>query len=265
MMEIIKLSATPRTESGKSPSNRLRRTGQIPAICYGKGLAAFSVAVVPKELLQVLKSPHGKNSVIELSVKDSQSYTVMVRDFGYHPISRDLLHADFLQVKLDQPVDVEVPVRCTGKAKGTVTGGILQQIFRNLPIRCLPANIPVVIDIDVNELDLGDTVKAGQVKLPEGVKVRLPEDQTVVVVAVPEKGEEVAAGVPGAPGAPGAAAAAAAPAAAGAKAAAPAAGGKAAAPAAGGKAAAPAAGGKAAAPAAGGKAAAPAAKPAAKK
>ncbi len=71
MMEIIKLSATPRPDCGKSPSNRLRRTGQIPAVCYGKGLAAFSVAVAPKELLQVLKSAHGRNSVIELNVKDA--------------------------------------------------------------------------------------------------------------------------------------------------------------------------------------------------
>ena len=247
MMEIIKLSATPRPDCGKSPSNRLRRTGQIPAVCYGKGLAAFSVAVAPKELLQVLKSAHGKNSVIELNVKDAQNYTVMVRDYGYHPISRDLLHADFLQVKLDQPVDVDVPMRCTGKAKGLVAGGILQQIFRNLPIRCLPEKIPVDIEIDVTELELGDTIKAGKVKLPDGVKVRLPEEQTIVVIAIPEKGEEAPAAAPGAPAA-----------------AAPAAGGKAAAPAAGGKAAAPAAGGKAAAPAAGAKAA-PAAKPAAKK
>lgn len=244
MMEIIKLSATPRPDCGKSPSSRLRRTGNIPAVCYGKGLTAFSVAIAPKELLQVLKSPHGKNSVIELNVKDAQNYTVMVRDYGYHPISRELLHADFLQVKLDQPVDVEIPVHCTGKSKGSVAGGILQQIFRNLPIRCLPEKIPVLVEIDITELDLGDTIKAGAIKLPEGVKVRLPEEQTVIVIAIPEKGEEAAA-------TPGAAAAA------------PAAAGKAA-PAAGAKAAAPAAGAKAAAPAAG-KAAAPAAKPAAKK
>ncbi|TKD08994.1 50S ribosomal protein L25/general stress protein Ctc [Polyangium fumosum] len=237
-MEIIKLSATRRQESGKGPSNRLRRTGNIPAICYGKGLEAFPVAVSPKALLEVLKSAHGKNSVIELAVEGSDKLTVMVRDYGYHPISRELVHADFLQVKLDQPVDVEIPVRCVGKSKGVAGGGILQQIFRNLPIRCLPEKIPALVEIDISELDLGDTVKAGAVPLPEGVKTRLPEDQTVVVVAIPEKGEEGAAAAPGAPGAP----AAAAPAA-GAKGAAPAA--KGAAPAA--KGAAPAA--KGAAPA----------------
>jgi len=225
MMEIIKLSATPRKDSGKGPSNRLRRTGSIPAICYGKELDAVAVAVSPKALLEVLKSPHGKNSVIELAVEGSGNIMVMVRDYGYHPISRELVHADFLQVKLDQPVDVEVPLRCLGKAKGIATGGILQQIFRTLPLRCVPEKIPALVEIDITELDLGETVKAGQIKLPEGVTTRLPEEQTVVVVAAPEKVEEAAAGTEAAP-----------------------AGGKAAAPAKGGKAAAaPAA--KAAAPA----------------
>jgi len=235
MMEIIKLSATTRQEAGKGPSKRLRRTGSIPAICYGKDLDALCVAISPKALLDVLKSEHGKNSVIELAVEGKGNLTVMVRDYGYHPISRDLVHADFLQVKLDQPVDVEVPVRCVGKAPGIAEGGILQQIFRKLPVRSLPERIPVVIEIDISTLGLGETVKAGTVKLPEGVTVRLPEDQTVVVVAIPEKAEEAAA-------APGAAAAAPAAAAKGA----PAAGKAAAAPAAAAKGA-PAA--KAAAPA----------------
>jgi large subunit ribosomal protein L25 len=233
MMEIVKLNATRRLESGKGPSRRLRQTAQIPAICYGKDLPALPVAVSPKSLIEILKTPHGKNTVIEMQVEGGEKLTVMVRDYGYHPISRELVHADFYAVKLDHPVDVHVPFRCIGKSKGVAGGGILQQIFRTLPIRSLPERIPVVIEVDISELDLGDTIKAGAVKLPEGVSVLLPEDQTVVVVNAPEKGGEEEAAKPGAPGAP---AAAAAPA-----------GGKAAAPAAG-KAAAPAA--KAAAPAA---------------
>jgi large subunit ribosomal protein L25 len=244
MSEIIKLNATQRQESGKSPSSRLRRTGQIPAICYGKDLAALQVAVAPKALLEVLKSPHGKNSVIELAVEGSDKLTVMVRDYDYHPISRELIHADFLQVKLDQPVDVAVPFRATGKAKGLAAGGILQQIYRTLPVRSLPERIPAVIEVDVSELDVGDTLKASTIKLPEGVRVLLPEEQTVIVLAVPEKVEEVAA-APGAPAAGGKAA----PAAAAAKGAAPAKGAAAAAPAKG-AAAAPAK--AAAAPAKGG-------------
>src|SRR3954464_4220313 len=112
-MEIIKLIASRRTESGKGPSNRLRRAGQIPATAYGRDTAAQSLAVSPKSVLQVLNSEHGQNSVVGLDVENGeQKLTVMVRDYSYHPVTRELEHADFVMVKLDQPVDVDVPFRC---------------------------------------------------------------------------------------------------------------------------------------------------------
>jgi large subunit ribosomal protein L25 len=220
-MEIIKLNATRRDQSGKGPSRRLRKDAQIPAIAYGRDLAATSIAVSPKALLSVLTSPHGQNAVVELDVKGADKLTVMVRDYSYHPVTRDLLHADFLQIKLDQPVDVEVPFVCTGKAKGLVLGGVLQQVFRQIPIRALPEKIPVNVEVDVTELDINESLKASQIKLQDGVVVRLPPDQTVVVVAAPEKTteEETAKAAPGAPGGPAAAAAPAAGAKAGAAAA----------------------------------------------
>lgn len=199
-MEIIKLSATRRTESGKGPSNRLRRAGQIPAIAYGKDLAAVQVAITPKELVKVLGSDHGKNSVLELDIEGGDKLTVMVRDYAYHPISRQLVHADFLAVKLDQPVDVSVPLRAIGKAKGLVLGGIVQQIFRTIPVRCLPEQIPSVIEVDITELDMGESLKASDLKLVDGVTVLLPEEQTIIVCNAPEKApaEEAAAAAPAA-------------------------------------------------------------------
>lgn len=223
-MEIIKLSATHREERGKGPSGRLRRGGQIPAIAYGLAAAPLPIAIAPKGLLQVLGSDHGQNAVVELAVEGGETLTVMVRDYAYHPITRELLHADFLRVRLDQPVDVEVPFRCTGKAKGIVAGGILQQIYRKIPVRCLPEKIPSLLEADISELDVGEGLKASAVQVPEGVKILLSDDQTVAVINAPEKAgaeEEDAK-----PGAPGAAPAAAAPAAAAAAAAAPAKGGK---------------------------------------
>jgi large subunit ribosomal protein L25 len=212
-MEIIKLSATRRTESGKGPSNRLRRAGQIPAIAYGKDLAAVQVAITPKELVKVLGSDHGKNSVVELDIEGGDKLTVMVRDYAYHPISRQLVHADFLAVKLDQPVDVAIPLRAIGKAKGLVLGGVVQQIFRTIPVRCLPEQIPSIIEVDITELDMGESLKASDLKLVEGVTVLLPEEQTIVVCNAPEKApaeEAAAAAAPAA--AAGAAAEKAAPA-----------------------------------------------------
>jgi large subunit ribosomal protein L25 len=212
-MEIIKLSATRRTESGKGPSNRLRREGKIPAVAYGREIAAVPVAIAPKALLDVLNSEHGQNAVVEMQVEGGDKFTVMVRDYAYHPITRELTHADFVQVSLDKPVDVEVPFHLVGKAKGVAEGGILQQIFRRVPVRCLPAQIPAFVEAEISELAIGDSLKTSNIKVPEGIKIRLPEDQTIVVVAAPEKivEEEKAPGVPGAPGAPGAAAAPGAP------------------------------------------------------
>ena len=178
MMEIIKLNATPRPESGKGPSHRLRREGKIPAIAYGRGLPATPLAVSPKGLLDVLKSDHGQNAVVELDIANGEKMTVMVRDYSYHPITRELEHADFVRVLLDQPVDVEIPFRCVGKSKGIILGGVLQQVFRKLPVRCLPERIPAFIEIDITELDMGDSLKANQIKMPEGVKLRIPDEQT---------------------------------------------------------------------------------------
>src|SRR5262245_12854210 len=133
-MELIKMSAKPRNTAGKGSSHRLRRDGQIPAVAYGRDLPATHVSIAPKALLGVLGSTHGQNAVVELAIEGGSTLTVMVRDYSYHPISRELLHADFVSVKLDQPVDVEVPFRCKGKSKGVAEGGILQQIFRKIPV-----------------------------------------------------------------------------------------------------------------------------------
>ncbi len=217
-MEITKLSATKRFDQGKGPARRLRAQGSIPAIAYGKKLAATPLAVSPKELGAALKGTHGKNSVVELVVDGKESITAMVREYSHHPVSREILHADFLQVDLNEPVDVVVPFRVVGKSKGVVLGGIVSQVFRNIAVRCLPANIPVSIEADITELDMGGSLKVSQIKLPEGVELNLGPEQTLVSVVAPEKkseAEEAADAAKAAAKAPAAgAAAAAAPAAA---------------------------------------------------
>jgi large subunit ribosomal protein L25 len=186
-MEIAKLSATHRAEGGKGPSRRIRREGLIPAVAYGQKKESVRIAVSPKALKAVLQGEHGKNSVVELAVENGETFNAMVREFSHHPVSRELLHADFYRVALDQPVDVSVPFRTSGKARGVVLGGILQQIFRELPVRCRPEQIPVFLEVDVTDLDLNGTIKVSDLKLPEGVSVRLAAEQTVVAVHAPEK------------------------------------------------------------------------------
>jgi len=210
-MDLRKISASARDGRGKGEATRLRRTGRIPAVAYGKKLAAQSLAVAPEDLAGVLKSEHGRNTVIELDVDGKNKLTVLLRDYQHHPVSRAILHADFVQIALDEPVDVQVPLETIGKPVGVVKGGILRQVFRRVPVRCLPQLTPVKIVHDVTELDLDGHVPAKELKLPEGVTVRLPPEQTVIAIvtekAAPE--EEEAAAAPAAAAAAGAAAPAA--------------------------------------------------------
>ncbi len=207
-VSIPSLEAKSRVAGGKSEARRLRASGFVPAIAYGKGLPSTPLAVPPKAIATILRSELGKNTLIELTF-DGKKLLAMIRDFALHPVKRSLEHVDFVEVKLDRPVDVEVPLFATGKAAGVTKGGILRIVHRLVPVRCLPDRIPVKLETDVTHLELGEHIATQDLKLPEGVTVQLPAEQTLVAVVAPEKEVEEAP----VPGAAAAAAGAAAPAA----------------------------------------------------
>ena len=216
-MDAIKVSASRRDGNGKGAARRLRGEGRIPAVAYGKALPTQQLAVPPEAIKAVLASAWGRNTVVNLDVDGKDALTVLLSDYQYHPMSRALLHADFVQIHMDQPVNVEVPLELTGKAAGVIAGGTLRQVFRKLPLRCLPGLIPVKVVHDVTALDKDGHVAAKDLSLPEGVSVRLPPEQTVAsIVHEIMRGEDESAAAPGAAAgaAPAAGAAAAAPAAA---------------------------------------------------
>jgi large subunit ribosomal protein L25 len=211
--EMPTLKAQSREAGGKTRARRLRSQGFVPAIAYGKGLPSTPIAVTPKEVATVLKGAMGKNTVLELELGEKK-LLVMIRDFTFHPIKRELEHVDFIEVQLDKPVEVDVPLLALGKAVGVTKGGVLRIVHRTVPVRCLPDRIPAKLEADVSHLELGQHVSTQDLKLPEGVTVRLLPEQTLIAVVAPEKEEveEVAPGVAGAlavPGAPGAVAPAA--------------------------------------------------------
>lgn len=196
-MEFLKIEASLRTERGKGPAARLRREGKIPAVAYGLGVSSTSLTVDPKNLTEALTGPWGRNAVLDVVVDGADPFNALVADYTYHPVTRELLHADFLHIELDKPVEVDVPLVTTGKAAGVVEGGTLRQIFRKLPISCLPHHIPQAIEFDVTDMDQNDVRHVGDLTLPEGVTVRLPAEQTVIAVdtaVVLEEEEEGAEG-----------------------------------------------------------------------
>ena len=218
------VTATARTTRGKGAARRLRNGGQIPAVAYGKHLAqAMPLSVAPKDIITVLKSERGQNTVLQMKVGGEKDFLVMIKDFTLHPVSRMLEHVDFVEVNLERAVDVEIPLIALGKPIGLANGGIVRIVYRTVPVRCLPDRIPLKIEVDISALDIHESLPASALPVTDGVEVRLPAEQTVIAVVAPEKeraedAEAVVAGaVPGAAAvagaAPGAAAAGGKPAA----------------------------------------------------
>lgn len=224
------LEAKPREGAGKGSARRLRMQGLIPAVVYGRHLEAPSqISVDPIAIKKAIATPHKLNTIITLKVDGKGEQQVLLKDYQQDPLTRELLHADFIDVRETEAVKVKVPVVLVGKAVGVAEGGILSQSRRELEILALPKAIPEKLEVDVSHLKIAQALHINDVKLPEGIKVKTHVNFTIAVVSVPEKEEErpAAAAVPVAGAAPAAGAAApGAEAKPGEKGAAPAAGGK---------------------------------------
>ncbi len=189
-MNVEKIAVKSRTENGKGPARRLRKAGNIPAVAYGKSLPSTPLTLSPKDLIAALSGEHGRNTVLELDVDGKDKLKVLLVEFQTHPVTRNMLHADFVQIKDDEDVDVEIPLELVGKPVGVIAGGVLHQVFRRLPVRCRPANIPVKIVHDVTELGLDEQIKVSGLAVPEGVTVRLKSERTIISVAAGRAGKD---------------------------------------------------------------------------
>jgi large subunit ribosomal protein L25 len=211
-MEVGKLNAQFRGDTGKSAVRRLRASGKIPAICYGQAQAPLPLALDPTELIKSLDPVKKTNTVLTLTVAGAPdgdaSLTVMVRDYQKDAIRGHLTHADFIRVDLTKPVHATVPIVLTGKSEGVKLGGIMHQVIRILPISCTPDKIPVKLEVDVTALGMNEAIHVSDLKLGEGVNPIADGGSTICAVTAP-KAEKEAAPVAAAEGAPAEGAAAA--------------------------------------------------------
>jgi large subunit ribosomal protein L25 len=226
-MDFSKVNVEVRGGTGKGGSRKVRAAGKVPGVVYGRKREPVAVAFSEKELLASLDKDKRRNTVLTLSIVEpgktggqAEEVTAMVREAQINPLSRRLVHVDFLRVDVDAEVHVTVPVVLTGKAIGTTNGGQLHQSLHTVPVAAKPAAIPTKIEVDVTALEIGDALHVSDLKLGQGVRVLLDARDAIASVVAPkaEKVEaEAAAPVEGAVPAEGAAAAgAAAPAAGGA-------------------------------------------------
>jgi len=179
------LSAETRSETGKGANRRLRVSGKIPAVIYGKSRDAQSVTLDPKALETVLhKSGAGLNTLIDLSVA-GRTDTVLVKELQRHPVHGSYVHVDFFKVDLTQKITVSVPIHFIGKARGVEFGGILDHPLRELEVECLPRAIPEFVEVDVSALEVGQAIHVSEVRLPEGVEVKTDPTLPVASVVLP--------------------------------------------------------------------------------
>jgi large subunit ribosomal protein L25 len=199
----VRIAAEPRTEFGKGPARRARRAGRVPAVVYGHGTATRHVTLPGHQLAQALKTP---NVLLRLDGMPSGSQLALPRAVQRHPVRGVLEHVDLLLVRRGEKVTVEVPLRLTGEI---APGGLLDQQLVQVPVAAEATHIPQAIEVDVEGMEVGAAVHAGDLTLPPGVSLAGdPEVLVLHVLAAPtaeqieaEIGAAPAAGeVPAAPG-----------------------------------------------------------------
>lgn len=181
-----------RTETGKGAARKLRAEGQIPAVLYGKSTDTVSLTLKSAVLERLLKTSHaGLNTLIDLEgASEVAGKTVLVKELHRHPFAGTLMHADLFEIDQTEQVLVQVPVRLEGTAEGVKLGGVLEHMMREIELLCLPTAIPDSIDLDITELQMGDTLHVSDMSLPDGVETAVDTALPVATVAAPRVTKE---------------------------------------------------------------------------
>ena len=212
-MKTFKLEGTPREDVGKKASKELRKQGLIPAIMYGqepidlpykgklntgekiieigrgKGLVVTDFTVSAEGVRKLIYTP--EIFIVDLDIKGSKSVKAIVKDSQYHPVSDNLLHLDFLEVFDDKPIVVEVPVALEGHAAGVKSGGKLNQSMRKLKVKGLAVNIPEILTVNVDHLELGKVIKVGELSF-DNIELVNPKGSVVCIVKMTRASQSAA-------------------------------------------------------------------------
>lgn len=185
----LNLEAELRKKGKRSDLNELRKAGFIPGIIYGEGKEGIPISIPKISFLKLYKKTIGEMVFYDISV-DNKKIKTVIREKQIHPVSREILHIDFLELHKGKEVTLEVPIKIIGDAPGTHEGGLLEVLVRKIEISCLPKDVPEEIEVDVSNLNIGDVIHFSQIK-SEDMQTKLQGDTTIVAVRAPRKIEEV--------------------------------------------------------------------------
>jgi large subunit ribosomal protein L25 len=192
-MATAQLTATPRTGTGKGVARKMRAAGQIPGIIYGHAREPQALAINTRDFEKLLEHISAESTVIELAVGGKTSRT-LIREIQRHPFKREYLHVDFQELVAGETVFVRIPIVLVGIPEGVrLEGGVMDQTLRDLEIEVDPVNMPNHIDVNVENMKIGESVHVSDLTLPAGVTAITEGDTTIVVVSAPRAVIEEAA------------------------------------------------------------------------
>jgi large subunit ribosomal protein L25 len=191
-LEQIELNATVRKTTGNSPARELRRGGQIPAVLYGPQTEPILLSVDIKALEQIFKRGNIGSIILNLVIQNGKKITkpAMIKELQSHPVSGNLIHIDFYEIDMQRKINVMIPVVTKGRSKGVESGGMLQIVRREIEVLCMPGDIPAAFEIDITDLDVGDSVHIEEIPMGDNVELLSDVNFTVVTILSPKMEEE---------------------------------------------------------------------------
>ena len=191
MSEQVNLNAENREVEGKSSSRQLRSEGSIPAVIYGGKEEPLKITILEKDIAKASEVPGFATQILNISIS-GKDQNVIVKEIQRHPATQRVLHADLMRVDPDTKISISVPVRfinedsCVGVK---MHGGVISHLINDIDITCLASNLPEYLEVDVENMDIGDSIFLSALNLPEGVEIpalALGEDRDQAVVSVSE-------------------------------------------------------------------------------
>lgn len=185
-METVEIQIEPRATGTKAKAKQLRRQDKLPGVFYGPKAQPVPLELNKKDFLSRVADLEGSHLIrIKSSSPLLADKVALVKEMQFHPVTGELLHADFYEVDLSARIRVKVPLHFVGKAEGVVRGGILQPVVREVEVECLPMDIPEYFDVEVTSLDIGHSLHIKDLAVPEGVAAVYDSNFTLVTVVPP--------------------------------------------------------------------------------
>lgn len=186
-MQLVSLKSTVRETGRKAHRASVRASGSIPAVIYGNNQEALSIAIDEKGIEKLLHTEGGMYAVVQLDFDDAPEYNspALMKAVQRHPVKDTLLHVDFLRIRLDQRIQTQVVIVLTGRAKGVVEGGVIDHQIREVDIECLALEVPDHIEVDITDLELGESVHVSDLNVAEGVTILTDPDLAIASVHTP--------------------------------------------------------------------------------